>query len=217
MADPAATEGVHPRRRDWNAAAAVIAALIGLLALCVSGYTAWLQRQQVRAEVWPYLQTGISPSRQDISLSNKGVGPATVKWVRMLVDGEPVRSWPQAFDALGLPDLRHTPYSTINGVVISPGESIQQLGFRDTRAFARFYEQYPRIELSMCYCSALEECWLYDQGEDAIDLRTRPVPACPAPGADAFIDNRLMDTEAMPRVPQDGAAGAETSAPARAD
>jgi len=43
------------RRRDWNGVSAVIAALIMLPALCVSGYTAWLQRQQVRAQVWPRL------------------------------------------------------------------------------------------------------------------------------------------------------------------
>ena len=46
------------RRRDWNGVSAVIAALIGLLALLVSGYTAVLQQQQVRAQVWPYIETG---------------------------------------------------------------------------------------------------------------------------------------------------------------
>ena len=31
---------------------AVIATFVGLCALCVSGYTAYMQRQQVRAAVW---------------------------------------------------------------------------------------------------------------------------------------------------------------------
>ncbi len=31
---------------------AIIATLVGFLALCVSGYTAYMQRQQVRAIVW---------------------------------------------------------------------------------------------------------------------------------------------------------------------
>ena len=34
----------------------VIATIVGLLALCVSGYTAYMQRQQVRAAVWPILE-----------------------------------------------------------------------------------------------------------------------------------------------------------------
>ena len=35
---------------------AVIATLVGFCALCVSGYTAYMQRQQVRAAVWPILE-----------------------------------------------------------------------------------------------------------------------------------------------------------------
>jgi hypothetical protein len=37
--------------RDWDAYAAVIASFIGLLALSVSGYTAYVQRQQLRGAV----------------------------------------------------------------------------------------------------------------------------------------------------------------------
>jgi hypothetical protein len=179
------------RHRDWNALSAVIASLIGLLALCVSGYTAWIQRQQVRAEVWPYLQTGISPSQREMNLSNKGVGPATVKRVKMFVDGKPQRGWPEAFDALGLGDLKDTPASTINGVVLSPGESIQQINLPKTEDFARFYERYPRIQLAICYCSALDECWMYDEREKSAESRRQPVAACPAADPDDFGDRRL--------------------------
>jgi hypothetical protein len=35
---------------------AVIATLVEFCALCVSGYTAYIQRQQVRGAVWPILQ-----------------------------------------------------------------------------------------------------------------------------------------------------------------
>jgi len=35
---------------------AVIATLVGFCALCVSAYTAYVQRQQVRAAVWPILE-----------------------------------------------------------------------------------------------------------------------------------------------------------------
>lgn len=196
-------------RRDWNALAAVIAALIGLLALCVSGYTAWIQRQQVRAEVWPYLQTGISPSQRQMNLSNKGVGPATVKRVKLFVDGKPQRGWPEAFDALGLHDLRNTPASTINGIVISPDESIQQVNLADAGDFARFYERYPRIQLAICYCSALDECWIYDEREESAEARRRPVAACPALDADEFKDNRLVAPDAITGHPRARAAGAE--------
>jgi len=82
--------------------AAVIAALVGLLALCVSGYTAWLQQQQVRAQVWPYIETGISTSKHDLTLVNKGVGPALIRSVQIYVDGKPQRNWDAVYAALGL-------------------------------------------------------------------------------------------------------------------
>jgi len=210
MDGPQAAAPQPPSGRDWNAVAAIIAALIGLLALAVSGYTAWLQRQQVRAEVWPYLQPGISPTQRTMSLSNKGVGPASVRRVKVFVDGRPQRGWPAVFDALGLHDLRMTPASTINGIVISPDESIQQVGFEDDATFARFYAQYPRIQLMLCYCSALNECWVYDERKTAAAARRRAVAACPATDADEFIDNALL-----PTAPTQDADAATGEAPAQ--
>src|SRR5207249_10979872 len=51
--------GAMPEQRETRGASrydAVIATLVGFLALCVSGYTAYMQRQQVRAAVWPILE-----------------------------------------------------------------------------------------------------------------------------------------------------------------
>ncbi len=199
-ADPPGTPGPAATRRDWNAAAAVIAALIGLLALVVSGYTAMLQRQQVRAEVWPYLQSGISPSQRTVTLENKGVGPAMIRGIEIYVDGRPQRDWRQVFTALDLADLAGTPYSTINGVVLAAGDRVQQLSFKDVDAFMRFYAQYPRIQMRLCYCSALQECWQYDERRPDRGRDRQPLDRCPAPGPDEFVDNRLaLDVEAAVR------------------
>lgn len=46
-----AREPAHATRYD-----AVVATFIGVLALLVSAYTAYTQRQQVRAQVWPYVE-----------------------------------------------------------------------------------------------------------------------------------------------------------------
>ena len=59
-----------------------MATFIGVLALIVSAYTAYMQRQQVRAQVLPILQFGTSNAPQlDVELDNKGVGPALIKHV----------------------------------------------------------------------------------------------------------------------------------------
>ena len=71
---------------------AYIATFVGLCALCIGGYTAYMQRQQVRAVVWPILEFD-SSNAPDIhfTLSNKGVGPALIKHVIVMVDGQPVK------------------------------------------------------------------------------------------------------------------------------
>ncbi len=80
---------------------AVIATLVGVCALGVSGYTAYMQRQQVRAAVWPILEFD-SSNQPDIhfTLSNKGVGPAIIRHVIVTVDGQPVINWDEALRKL---------------------------------------------------------------------------------------------------------------------
>jgi hypothetical protein len=195
--DPIVPSPVEPvRRRDWNAAAAVIASFIGLLALLVSGYTASLQRQQVRAQVWPYLETGISPSQRVVTLVNKGIGPASIRSVEIYVDGSVRTSWPQVFDALGLSRLRMTPTSTINGVVVSASERVQQVGFTEAADFEAFYREYPRIDQRICYCSALDECWVLDERVSGTEARTS-VDVCSIDAAKEFIDNKILEPAAV--------------------
>lgn len=179
MNDPAsAAHSAQRRRRDWNGVSAVIAALIGLLALCVSGYTAWLQRQQVRAQVWPYIESGLSQSGRYVLLANKGVGPARIGTVQMFVDGKPHPDWNSIFDALGL-EFDPPPYSTVHGIVISAGGVVQQLAFRDEAQFLQFDSLYARLDVAVCYCSSLGECWYLDERETDSALQRRRVESCP--------------------------------------
>ena len=83
--------GAVPEDRETRRASrydAVIATFVGFLALCVSGYTAYVQRQQVRATVWPILEFDSSNSPDiHFTLANKGVGPAIIRDVIVRVDG----------------------------------------------------------------------------------------------------------------------------------
>ena len=175
-------------RRNWDLGA-VIAALIGLLALCVSGYTAYLQRQQVRAQVWPYLEPGVSGSKREVILVNKGVGPALVRSEQIYVDGKAQKNWGTVFKALDLKFDMPPPYSTVNGVVISAGDHIDQLVFQNVEDFNAFTKQVKRVELRLCYCSTLNECWMHDDREKEFSRVYYPIDACPAKGPNEFIDN----------------------------
>ena len=154
----------------------VIATLVGFLALCVSGYTAYVQRQQVRAAVWPILEFG-SSNAPDIhfTLANKGVGPAIIKHVIVKVDGEPVRNWAEAFEKILGPGKHPGSESDMSGHVFSAGESMTVLTPTDPNdnplAFDRsnpFWVQMNkdrfRVTVEICYCSTLGECWTLRAG-----------------------------------------------------
>jgi hypothetical protein len=187
------------RRREWDGVAAVIAALVGLLALCVSGYTAYLQREQVRAQVWPYLETGISGSKQELTLVNKGVGPALIRSVQMYVDGKPQHNWDAVYAALGLKLAHRPPYSTVSSVVLSAGEHIDQVLFRDTEDFNLYAKQATRVAMRLCYCSTMKECWIRDDREKDSARVTRETDSCPARSPDDFIDNESAEAAILPK------------------
>jgi hypothetical protein len=179
----------QPRARNWDALTALIAALIGILALLVSAYTAYIQRQQVRAEVWPNLLVGFYDPEQAIGIHNKGVGPAIVRSVRVWVDGESRRTWSDVLKALGLPEHRII-ISTVSATVISPGERVNAITIVDPDQFPRFRDGVStRVRSEICYCSTLDECWMYRDRDSRQKPTTTSVDACPAIAEEsAFTD-----------------------------
>lgn len=118
--------GAVPQQRESRRASrydAIIATLVGLCALCVSAYTAYVQRQQVRAAVWPILEFD-SANAPDIHyiLANKGVGPAIIRHVIVMVDGQPVRNWKEALEKILGPGYLFSE-SDMSFHVLAAGES----------------------------------------------------------------------------------------------
>ncbi len=176
------------REIRYDAVAAVIAALVGMLALIVAGYTAYIQRQQVRAQVWPYLMMADSDNSSEYMWFNKGVGPAQVKSVQVSVDGKPQRNWAAVFRSMRLENLNYG-QSTLDGDVLSAGEKLDWLQFKEHGDFQRFRESAHRMKLDVrvCYCSTLGDCWMNDSTRGWNDRR--PVGACPKlPESDQFDD-----------------------------
>jgi hypothetical protein len=182
-----AQHGDDRRRRESPGVA--IASLIGLLALLVSGYTAYIQRQQVRAQVWPYLTVAYQDLDLRLSVFNKGVGPARVHGVRMTVDGKPQPDWEHALHALGMERLEFG-HSTLSGSVLAPGETLPVLVMPDAGAYARFRAAMnARGLLDYCYCSTLDECWMFEDRRPPVKPLMREVSECPVLSADvAFRD-----------------------------
>lgn len=166
------------REIRYDAVAAVIAALVGMLALVVAGYTAYIQRQQVRAQVWPYLMMADSDNSSEYMWFNKGVGPAQVKTVQAFVDGKPQRNWADVFRSMRLENLNYG-QSTLNGDVLSAGEKLDWLQFKEHGDFQRFREaaHQMKLDFKVCYCSTLGDCWTNDSTKGWNDRQA--VRACP--------------------------------------
>lgn len=131
---------VTRREIRWDAAAAIIASLVGFLALLVAGYTAYIQRytaeiqtRQVQAQVWPHLKIGQSTFPPSIYGVNQGVGPAIVLSVEVLVDGKPQPDWQHVFTAVGMHDDINDQGSAMSGGVLAPGRKETWLNFEFTR------------------------------------------------------------------------------------
>ena len=100
---------------------AVIATFVGLCALCISAYTAYVQRQQMRAAVWPILEfsSGNQPGIH-FSVANKGVGPAIIRNVIMKVDDQPVKNWRELLERLTGSGTHKFSENDISGHVFAP-------------------------------------------------------------------------------------------------
>jgi len=163
---PEQTETRRASRYD-----AVIATLVGLCALCVSAYTAYVQRQQVRAAVWPILEFD-SSNAPDIhyTLANKGVGPAIIRHVIVMVDGQPVRNWKEALGKILGPGEHLGSESDMSFHVFAAGESRTVFTPGDSEnnplkydksnpLWVKMNKERLRVSVEICYCSTLGECW----------------------------------------------------------
>jgi hypothetical protein len=176
---------------------AVIATFVGFLALCVSGYTAYMQRQQVRAAVWPILEFD-SSNAPDIhfTLANKGVGPAIIRNVIVRVDGQPVRNWREALEKILGPGEHLGSESDMSGYVFAAGESRAVFTPRDPEnnplnfdksnpLWVKMNKDRLRVTVEICYCSTLGECWTLRAG-GLTPGTTSEARRCRTPSATSF-------------------------------
>jgi hypothetical protein len=183
------------RRRDWDALAAVIASFIGLLALAVSGYTAYVQRQQLRAQVWPHLVVMYSNAGPELARSviNQGTGPARVIAMRVVMDdGTPASTWQDVKQRAGYADGEGLTTSWIDRAVIPAGKEIAFVKpSEDDRSRAKFRDLLPggkhALAVTICYCSVLDDCWVTGDIDTGLDPdEVVPADRCPIKASQQF-------------------------------
>ncbi|MEM7284269.1 MAG: hypothetical protein AAF438_21915 [Pseudomonadota bacterium] len=173
-------------RAQWNVVS-VFAILLSLCALLVSVIEVSAIRDEQRIQVWPFLQLSsqYGPEGYRILLKNKGIGPARVKSLAVLNDGQVATDIDTLISTL-VGEEKAFSYDVyeINEPapgVLSPDEVVVLFAVpwdvaeknADTRLFVKRWNEVGSVRA--CYCSVYDECWLAElnQGEpEAID-------ACP--------------------------------------
>jgi hypothetical protein len=193
MVDPVSA---GKERRGVNRYEAIVATFIGLLAVCVSAYTAYMQRQQVRAAVWPILEFDSGNGPIHFTLANKGVGPAIIRHVIVKVDGQPVKNWIEVLDKLMGPEKHRYSESDMSAHVLAAGETRTVFTPQDPNGNDIAYDRSNplwiqmnkdrlRVTVEICYSSTLGECWTLRAG-GTTPSTTTPIRHCPTPSANSF-------------------------------
>lgn len=145
-----------------------------------------LLRSQQKASVWPYLDVTASFSLADpISLSyrveNKGVGPALIKKVRFLNNGEELSaadvsklivSVLEPLDSTS-EEKRNIMTAMKDNIVLSSGEEMFLLRVeasgskRNQKALATFFRSNT---FSICYASIYGDHWEVEKGKTPIEV-----------------------------------------------
>lgn len=184
-------------RRDGRWFEVVVGAsaiLISAVSLFVAISANRTQERMLAASVWPSLLFSTSNATRDgapqigIDLLNRGTGPARVRWLEIQYDGTPLEDWR---DLLRRCCLQHAEQidqvqgftSGVQNRVLGADEWVQMLQMpregMPAAVWDRLDRERSKIRMRACYCSVLDDCWLFDSARED----PQPVSRCPAPPA----------------------------------
>ncbi len=173
-----------------------VLSIAGVLIAIAALYAALIEsaavRQQTAATVWPFVQLSIADydtgdtAGFTMSFTNAGVGPAKIRAVRLIISGEPIRSWAHAVTQVGGKITDPLGRAFVSNRVLSPSEKVEMLSTSDPSLARQFQAAItdPENSVTYCYCSIFDECWLADSRRDL--QSPEPVEVCPDFGDAAF-------------------------------
>ncbi len=126
--------------------------------------------QQLSSTVWPYVSVvgDLSNTHATITATNDGLGPAVLRAIVVRVDGKPQRHFSDAFFQLvsGMRGAQKVVHGSLYfsgvtaGKVLRPGESVTFMNLQTPVLARRIEQQVNRIDIRLCYCSLLDQCWI---------------------------------------------------------
>jgi hypothetical protein len=147
---------------------------------------------QREASVWPYVQAFPNRNSRDpmfgISLVNVGVGPALIRYFSVRVDDKAVRSWREFLAAVSQEERVHQAYFDEgvvqgSGWVLAPNAPLFAFATKEPDAVnALDARAWNRIDVTFCYCSVFDRCWLSAWAVSKREDQPAPVRSCPSNG-----------------------------------
>lgn len=185
---PTRTERLFLRMTIMQTVMTAAAVIISMAALYAAFVQAESARKQTEAAVWPYVDIGNTIVAEDgeargvVFMENTGIGPARVRAVRVRVDGAAQPNWTTALEAVGIED--RFGYINMTNQVLSPEQTLSVLRLRDPRNGQLLRNMWEdRFEISYCYCSVFDQCWIQSDPE----METpEEVDQCPAWDGERF-------------------------------
>jgi hypothetical protein len=174
-------------------AVALSAVFISLCSLALAVHHGRTMQRLVEANSRPFIQfiTSNGETRRDgdsvrvltVTVSNPGAGAARIEDFVILIDGQRVTRWPEAFALL---DPRATPatlggmtYSDVAPSYLKAGSDEVVLRWPRTEENAALWDEIlargrEHVQFEACYCSIFDECWI----EQPHIFRPKPVRSC---------------------------------------
>jgi hypothetical protein len=201
-------DGVHAQAHrtghTWvDLAIALSAITISIISLFVAVGHGRTEEKLVAASSWPFptfetQKNGLEAGGWTIYLilRNSGVGPARVKWLRMSLDGKPIRDRADLMTrCCGVPDGTADQLAPLGLVsqnppvgVLPARDRVEVLTWRARPGNAAIISKLDgvrhRIRAEACYCSVLDDCWISDLTATA---EPRRVDRC-RPITDGYAD-----------------------------
>ncbi|MBY6204078.1 hypothetical protein [Halomonas denitrificans] len=161
-----------PWHRHFETVGSIVAIVVGVAALYVSWDQGRVMRQEVRASVWPAVQTEgyVDRSSGDLviglKLHNAGVGPARIERLTLRSGDEIVDDISDLLQRMPDGADRSVQYST--GRIMAAGETLNPFELRYPADSA--LSEVDAVDLmrslsedwatEVCYCSVLDQCWV---------------------------------------------------------
>jgi hypothetical protein len=176
------------------------AIMIAVISLAVALRQSHIMERQLAASVWPYLQYDTSNATEgsekviSFGVENVGVGPARVHSISLRYNDKPIRNVNELWTACcsdllatkGNPTWR---ISTLHNQVLAPNRPKSFLLLTSAPSNAPYWErlnvEQRKIQVKVCYCSVLDECWMLDSSKD----ERAPIASCPASRPDDYTDD----------------------------